>query len=98
MTINNTGEHDVNSVSEGFKSYYSAFVENLKRLLPKPPNKYSINIVIKYYEQMIQGDHFNLASVSESSILFILKATKVSKTVGLDNLSDNLWCYSLASN
>ena len=39
---------------------------------------------------MIQGDHFNLASVSESSILFILKATKVSKTVGLDNLSDNL--------
>ena len=36
---------------------------------------------------MIQGDHFNLASVSENSILTILKATKVSKAPGLDNLS-----------
>ena len=36
---------------------------------------------------MIQGDHFNLASVSKSSILTILKATKVSKAAGLDNLS-----------
>ena len=36
---------------------------------------------------MIQGDHFNLASVSKSSILTILKATKVSKTATLDNLS-----------
>ena len=36
---------------------------------------------------MIQGDHFNLASVSENSILTILKATKVSKAAGLDNLS-----------
>ena len=36
---------------------------------------------------MIQGDHFNLASVSENSILTILKATKVSKAAGLDSLS-----------
>ena len=36
---------------------------------------------------MIQGDHFNLASVSENSILTILKGTKVSKAAGLDNLS-----------
>ena len=35
---------------------------------------------------MIQVDHFNLASVSESSILTILKATKVSKAASLDNL------------
>ena len=36
---------------------------------------------------MIQGCHFNLTSVSENSILTILKATQVSKAAGLDNLS-----------
>ena len=36
---------------------------------------------------MIQGDHFNLTSVPKSSILTILKATKISKAAGLKNLS-----------
>ena len=36
---------------------------------------------------MIQGYHFNLASVSESSILTNLKATKVSKAAIWLNLS-----------
>ena len=56
-------------------------------MLPKTPNKYSINTVIKYYQHMIQGYHFDLASVSENSILTILKATQVSKATSLDNLS-----------
>ena len=34
-----------------------------------------------------QSDYFNLISVSESSIITTLKATKVIKTAGLDNLS-----------
>ena len=50
-------------------------------MLPKLTNKYSINSVIKYYEHMILGDYFHLASVSENSILTISKATQV------DNLS-----------
>ena len=54
-------------------------------MLPKPTNKYSINTVIKYYEHMILGDYFHLASVSENSILTILKATQVSKAAGIDN-------------
>ena len=56
-------------------------------MLPKAPNKYSINTVIKYYEHMIQGCHFNLTSVSENSILTILKTIQVSEAAGLDNLS-----------
>ena len=39
---------------------------------------------------MILGDHFNLVSVSESSILTILKETQVSRAVGQRNLS---WCF-----
>ena len=87
MKINNTAEHDANSVLEGFKHYYSTLVENLVKMFPKAPNKYSINTVIKYYEHMTQGCHFNLTSVSENSILTILKATQVSKVAGLDILS-----------
>ena len=62
-------------------------MENLVKMLPKPTNKYSINTVIKYYEHMILGDFFHTASVSENSSLTILKATQVSKAVGIDNLS-----------
>ena len=56
-------------------------------MLPKAPNRYSINTVIKYYEHMIQGSHFSLVSVSENSILTVLKSTQVSKAVGRDCLS-----------
>ena len=68
-------------------SYYSTLAENLVKLLPTPPNKCSINTVIKYYEHVIQDNHFNLACVSESSILTILKATKVLEAADLGNLS-----------
>ena len=36
---------------------------------------------------MIPGNYFNLASVSENSILTILKAIQVLKAAGIDNLS-----------
>ena len=55
-------------------------------MLPKARNKYSINTVIKYYEHMIQGYHFNLASISKNSVLTILKSTQVSKAAALDSL------------
>ena len=77
---NNTVEHDANSVLEGFKHYYSTLAENLVKILPKAPNKYSIDTFIKYYEHMIQGCHFNLTSVSENSILTILKSNSSFKS------------------
>ena len=86
LKINNTVEHDANSILEGFKSYYSTLAENLVNMLPKAPNKYCINAV-KYYEHIIQGSYFNLVSVSEKSVLTILQLTEVSKAAGLDGLS-----------
>ena len=56
-------------------------------MLPKPTHKYSINTVIKYYEHIILGAYFYLASVQENPILTILKASKVSKAAGIDSLS-----------
>ena len=52
-------------------------------MLPKPPNKYSVNIIIKYDPRWL----FQFKSVSENSIQTILKITQVSKAAGLDNLS-----------
>ena len=87
LKINSKVEHDFSSVLEGYRNYYSTLAKNLVKMLPKPTNKYSINSVIKYYEHMILGDYFHLASVSENSFLTNLKATQVSKAAGIDNLS-----------
>ena len=46
--VKNTVEHDVNSVLESFRKYYSTLAESLTKMLPKPTNKYSINTVIRY--------------------------------------------------
>ena len=51
-------------------------------MLPKSPKKHSINTVIKFYEHMV----FNLAVISQFSILVILKATQISKAADLINL------------
>ena len=39
LKINNTVEHDANSVLEGFKHFYSTLAENLVKMLPKAPNE-----------------------------------------------------------
>ena len=50
-----------------------------------PPKIYLI--VFQHCKGIIQSDSFNLATVSENTILSIFKNTKVSKAAGLDNLS-----------
>ena len=86
----NTVEHDVNSVSEGFRNYNSTLSENLVKILPKPTNKHSINNIIKYYEHMILAGYFYLAYVSENLILTVLKPTQISKAAGIGNLSGRI--------
>ena len=73
LKINNTVEHDANSVLERFKNYYSTLAEILVNMLPKAPNKYPSNTAVKYYEDMIQGSHSNLESVSAKLFITILK-------------------------
>ena len=46
LKINNTVEHDGNSVLESLKNYYSTLGENLVKMLPKARNKYSINTIL----------------------------------------------------
>ena len=88
LKANKTVQHDTNLVLSGFKDYYSNLAGNLLKKLPKPTNKFTLNTVFQHYKGIIQSDSFNFATVSENTILTILKTTKVSKAAGLDNLSD----------
>ena len=87
LKVNKTVQHGTNLVLGGFKDYYCNLAGNLLKKLPKPPNKFTLNSVFQHYKGIIQSDSFNLATVSENTILTILKNTEVSKAAGLDNLS-----------
>ena len=87
LKVNKTVQHDTNLVLGGFKDYYSNLAGKLSKKLPKPANKFTVNGFFQHYKGIIQGDSFNLATVSENTILTILKDTNVSKAAGLDNLS-----------
>ena len=86
LKVSKTVQHDKN-VLGGFKDYYSNLAGKLSKKLPKPPNKFTLNTVFQHYKGTIQSDSFNLATVSESTILTISKNNKVSKTASLGNLS-----------
>ena len=87
LKVNKTAQHDTNLILGGFKDYYSNLAGKLLKQLPKPSNKFTLNTVFQHYKDTIQTDSFNLATVSENTILDILKNTNVSKETGLDNLS-----------
>ena len=84
LKVNKTVQHDTNLVLGGFKDYYSNLAGKLLKKLPKPPNKFTLNAVFQHYKGIIQSDSFNLATVSENTILTVVKNTKVSKAAGLD--------------
>ena len=71
-----------------YYDYYFNFAGNLLKKLPKPPNKFALNTVFQHCKGIIQSDSFILSTISENTILTILKNTKVSKVAGLENLSD----------
>ena len=82
--VNKTVQYDKNLVLGGFKYYYSNLAGNLRKIFPKPTNKFTLNTVFQNYKDIIQSDSFNLATVSENTILTVVKNTKVSKAAGLD--------------
>ena len=87
LKVNKTVQHDKNLVFSRFKYYASNRAGHLLKKLHKSPNKFTLNTVFQNDKGIIQSDSFNLATVSENTLLTISKNTKVSKAAGLDNLS-----------
>ena len=79
LGINKTVQHGNIVILGGFKDYYSNLAGNLLKKLRKYPDKFTLNIVILNYKDVIQSDSFNPATVSANSILTIFKNTKESK-------------------
>ena len=75
LKVNKKVQHDTKLVLGRFKDYYSNFAGNLLKKLPKPPNKLNLNTVVQHYKGITESDSFNFATVSENTILTILKNT-----------------------
>ena len=71
LEVNKTDQHDTNLVLVGSKDCYSNLAGNLLKKLSKPLNKLTLNTAFQHYKGIIQSDSFNLATVSESTILTI---------------------------
>ena len=75
LKVNETVQHDKNLVLSGFKDYYSNLAGNLLKKL----FKFTLNSVFQHYKDIFQSDSFNLATVSENTILTILTILKYLK-------------------
>ena len=84
--VNKRVQYDTNLVLGGLKDFYLNLSGNLLKKLPKLPNKFTLKIIFQDYKGIIQSNYFNLATVSENTILTILKNTNVSQEAGLDNV------------
>ena len=71
LKVNKTVQYDTYLVLSGFKYYYSNLAGNLLKKLPKPRNKFTLNTFFQHYKGIIQSDFFNLATVSENTMLTI---------------------------
>ena len=47
------------------------------------PNKFTLNTVIQHCKGIIESDSFNIDTVSENTILTMLKNAKISKAAGV---------------
>ena len=68
--------------------FFSNLAADLVKKLPRPPNKFGIETVKKYYENYnLQNKNFTLKQVTEEAVLELLLSVNTSKAAGLDNLS-----------
>ena len=87
LKVHKTLQIDTDFVLGGFEDYYSNLTGKRFKKLRRPPKKFTLNAVFQHCKGIIQNDSFNLATVSENTVLTILKNNNVSKVAGLDNLS-----------
>ena len=77
LKVNKTVQHDTKLVLGRFKDYYSNLAGKVLKHHPKAPNKCTLNTDFQHYKGIIQTNSFSLATVSENTILNILKNTNI---------------------
>ena len=75
------------SIYKIFKNLFSNLTKSLLIKLPKPPDKCSLQSVIRYYSSFMISDDFCLSNTSEEKVLKIMTNIESSKAAGIDKLS-----------
>ena len=83
---NDTLTYDTPSISKIFKNFFSNLAKSLLIKLPSPPNKYSLQSVIRYYSSFMISDDFCLSNTSEEKVLKIMTNIEIFKAAGVDKL------------
>ena len=84
---NDTLTYDIRSISKILKNFFSNLAKSLLIKLPKPPDKYNLQSVIRYYSSFMISDDFCLSNTSEEKVLKIMTNIESSKAAGVDQLS-----------
>ena len=79
---------DAKKNSNTFMEFFSNLAADLVKKLPRPPNKFGIETVKRYYKNYnLEKKNFTLNQVTEEAVLELLLSVNTSKAAGLDNLS-----------
>ena len=70
-----------------FNHLFSNLTESFLIKLPNPPDKYNLQLVIRYYSNFTISDDFGLNNTSEEEVLKITINIESSKAAGVDKLS-----------
>ena len=75
------------SVAQTFAKFYSNLAESLLKNLPNSPDKFDINSVHQYFENIELKDNFNLNLTTKKKVLKVLQFIGISKAAGIDKVS-----------
>ena len=74
------------SISKVFQTFFANTGGKLLQKSPPPSNKYGIDSVKNFYEDLNITTKFQLKSTTEDIVLKLLKNIDISKAAGIDNL------------
>ena len=83
MEQNDALTYDIHSISKMFENFFSNLEKSLLINL-KPPDKYNVKLVIRYYSSFTISDDFCLSNTSEEKALKIMINIESSKAAGVD--------------
>ena len=84
---NDTLIYNTSSIVTIFKNLFSSLKDSLLMKLPKPPDKYNLQSVIRYYSSFKISNDFCLNNTSEEKVMKIMTNIDSSKASGVDKLS-----------
>ena len=84
---NDTLTYDAHSISKIFKNIFSNLAKSLLIKLSNPPDKYNLQLLIRYYYSFTISNDFCFSNTCEEKFLKIMTNIESSKVAGVDTFS-----------